>query len=166
MSIPIQVTAAVLDAFKPARGRLPVIDNPAPVTSPPPELFQLGSFLFSNGERGDWKCECDALTPACWDWAAAQMSARYVFGHVVGVPSRRGLRDNAAELVKRLLPKHNRNSAVTLVVDDVYRTGGSLREERERLRTLRTEPTIYLGCTVFAREAIRDGWVNAIWKLW
>lgn len=136
-----------------------------------PALFQRGEFTFSNGDEGDWKCECDAFTDTDWDWVAWQIERHYGFSEVHGVPSRRGNRDNAEEIAKRLRAKAaaNPGNINSLIVDDVYRTGGSLRDFRDEL-VLRPNGggKRYMGCVVYARRPIAEGdrWINPIWRFW
>lgn len=93
-------------------------------------LFQRGDFTLASGQRSSWKIECDALTPSDWDGLAAMLADRlpYSFSVVVGVP-RGGI-----PFEKALTAHIDLRSRHTLVVDDVWTTGGSMARFIENQR--------------------------------
>ena len=102
-------------------------------------LFQHGKFTSHAGKELEWKIECDALTDADWECLAKMISERCHFGSVYGIP--RG----GVKLQKALEKYVEPNNPFRLVVDDVYTTGKSMREEMKHND---------IGFVVFARKRI------------
>ena len=102
-------------------------------------LFQLGKFKSHAGLDLDWKIECDALTDEDWECLAKMISERTQFGSVYGIP--RGGTKLANALQKYCIPNH----PIHLVVDDVWTTGKSMREEMKQGD---------IGFVVFARNKV------------
>lgn len=102
-------------------------------------LFQLGNFVSHAGRELEWKIECDALTDEDWECLAKMISERCAFGSVYGIP--RG----GVKLQKALEKYAETNNPFRLVVDDVYTTGKSMREEMKHND---------IGFVVFARKRI------------
>src|SRR4051812_8650611 len=90
-------------------------------------LFQYGEFTLASGQTAHWKIECDALTDDDWECLAQLLAKRYSFSEVHGVPTGG---DKLAGLLQHYVKPYVRNS---LIVDDVYTTGGSIRALREQL---------------------------------
>jgi hypothetical protein len=86
-------------------------------------LFRRGEFTSAAGLRLDWKIECDALRHEDWE-CIAYVGAQVLppFGRVFGVP-RGGLR--LAEAMRAYVTAGD--DLPTLVVDDVWTTGKSMR---------------------------------------
>ena len=102
-------------------------------------LFQLGNFVSHAGKELEWKIECDALTDEDWECLAKMIADRCSFGTVHGIPT--GGLKLANALVKYCDPKN----PFRLVVDDVYTTGMSMRQEMQ---------SGDIGFVVFARKRI------------
>lgn len=105
-------------------------------------LFERGDFTLASGAKATWKIECDALTQADWE-GIAEMLVGYIapFGLVVGVP-RGGL-----PLERALAPYTTMGT--TLVVDDVWTTGGSMN--RYIMEVLKRHPGDVQRAVAFAR---------------
>jgi len=126
-----------------------------------PDLFQLGKFTLASGRSSFWKIDCDSLTAdeiACL--ARLVLDRVPPFGRVVGVP-RGGVRLAAA------LEAHCRDHcARVLLVDDVYMTGESMRNEREHIcRNYRVRNEQVVGFVLFAREVVTDDWITPLFQI-
>lgn len=115
-------------------------------------LFQRGIFTLASGQRSSWKVECDALTAE--DWATLAAMAMEIFPdlhfrNVVGVP-RGGI--PFAEAFAQYA-----TTGPTLVVDDVFTTGGSLA-------AVRAQHPGSLGLVAFARGPVPEG-ILALWQM-
>lgn len=105
-------------------------------------LFVQRDFVSAAGLPLTWKIECDSLTTEDWQTIAFVCAQRLpAFGAVIGVP-RGGL-----ALAREMLPYVT--SGPTLVVDDVWTTGKSMRA------VARAYPG-WLGLVAFARGSIPD----------
>lgn len=115
-------------------------------------LFQTGDFTLASGQKSTWKIECDALTPEDWAGLAA-MAVQFLpaFGAVLGVP-RGGLP------LARALERYA-TVGKTLVVDDVWTTGGSMKRFIAE-RNLEE----YFGLVAFARNPPQS-WVTALFTM-
>lgn len=130
-------------------------------------LFQLGTFRLASGQETNWKIECDALTKADWEALAAIIGSRVEFGDVRGVP-RGGLKLERA--LRRFIRPGNPDR---LIVDDVYTTGRSMTDFRDRLILDGNEPECtgrHIGVVVFARAPIivphnHNAWISALFQM-
>lgn len=120
-------------------------------------LFQRGDFTLHSGEKSSFKIDCDALTEEDWSALAGLVRDRVPkFRSVWGVPTG-GIR-LAAQLIPYATGKWN---DPTLIVDDVYTTGASMREAHSWV--LETENVV--GVVVFARNVISEEWVSALFTM-
>lgn len=86
-------------------------------------LFQLGLFQLASGRMSKFKIDCDALTPDDWDCLAVLLLDLVApFSEVHGVPT------GGLAFADALRPHVDPGSSFVLVVDDVWTTGGSMRE--------------------------------------
>lgn len=92
-------------------------------------------FTGHSGGRLYWKIECDALTSGDWQGLAWMVRERLYATHgfkgfraAVGIP--RGGTPFAAALNQHANP----HADVVLLVDDVWTTGGSMRQWRARMQ--------------------------------
>lgn len=120
-------------------------------------LFQRIHFTSASGQPLTWKVECDALTDE--DWATLAEIAIEQFGlrfsKVYGVP-------HGGLPFAQALRAHVTHDPTdpTLVVDDVWTTGGSMRTFMEA--NLFDANTIKL--VAFARGPVPEG-ILALWTL-
>lgn len=121
-----------------------------------PPLFMRGDFTLHSGKHSGWKIECDALTDHDWCTLAFVMATGLPkFRDVYGVP-RGGMKLAAA-----LSIWCDKDADLTLVVDDVWTTGGSMRKFIETLDS----PDI-IGAVVFSRASGHlPGWVIPLFTL-
>ncbi len=100
-------------------------------------LFQAENFIAASARPLSWKIECDALTVDDWDCIAQQGSRMLSpFGEVVSVPT------GGDALAAAFAPYVT--TGPTLVVDDVWTTGASMRGRAENLGP-------WIGFVAFAR---------------
>lgn len=96
-------------------------------------LFQLGNFTFNSGIRSRFKIECDELSNDSIA-ALACVGAHQVchFGRVLSVPKGKSGSpiDNAKRFADALAIYARHDSTITLLVDDVWTTGGSMESFR------------------------------------
>ncbi len=112
-------------------------------------LLTMGDFVLHSGSRSRFKIDCDALTDADLEAAAAWLSqALLPFGTVEGVP-RGGLR-LAEALRKYAMP----GDQGLLLVDDVLTSGASLEKQRAGRKAV--------GAVLFSRTLIYPSWVTAL----
>lgn len=114
-------------------------------------LFQLGDFTLTSGQKASWKINCGALTPG--DWAALAHIAIEelpLFGTVEGVPQ--GGLPFAEALRHYAVP----GCQTLLIADDVITTGGSM----ERFRASRDA----VGVVVFCRGEC-PAWVTPLFHM-
>lgn len=134
-----------------------------------PRLFQHGAVTGASGITLPWKIECDAFDQEDYyqiaEIVAPQLPA---YNSVIGVPPRvgdsPGKQDNGVMLA-RAFRCHVRalvhDPLLTLIVDDVWTTGGSVRKLAE---TLRLAPGSYCCFVVFARTRDLPQWVWPFWR--
>ncbi len=84
-------------------------------------LFRKGDFTSAAGLRLGWKIECDALDEDDWACIAYVGSKLLYFGAVIGVP-RGGI-----ALASAMQPYATPGAPMTLICDDVWTTGKSMR---------------------------------------
>lgn len=102
--------------------------------------------------------DCDALSEDDWTWAAVQVSKRFSFRGVYGVPT------GGAIFEKHLRPFIKSEGDYFLIVDDVLTTGGSMEDAKKIVKSQHKEvPRI--GVVLFARTQPAP-WIASIWKLW
>lgn len=112
-------------------------------------LFELGNFTLHAGGTAAWKIECDALSDDDWKCLARMIAERVPqFSSVRGIP-RGGLK-----LAEYLVPYVTTGPA--LVVDDVWTTGTSMREELKPGE---------IGFVVFARNKIVESNIKALFTM-
>jgi orotate phosphoribosyltransferase len=119
-------------------------------------LFQQGNFTLASGAKSRWKIECDALTMDDWEGLAA-MAMEFLppFRLVLGVP-------RGGVPLAKCLGKHARlDAGPTLVVDDVWTTGGSMKRFIEQ--HLSYPPQVF-GLVAFARNPV-EPWVTALFQM-
>lgn len=112
-------------------------------------MFQTGVFTLHAGGESNWKIDCDALNKEELRAIAQQISLclpMSTYGKIIGIP--RGGLGIAAALFELL---YYPNSSRTLIVDDVWTTGKSMRTYRESYPDAD-------GAVIFARNK-PDPWV-------
>lgn len=114
-------------------------------------LFQLGSFTLHSGEPSAYKIDCDALTDDDIKTVAFLMRGLRPFGRVEGVP-RGGVR-----LADALRDLCSPDSSRVLIVDDVFTTGASMEQYRQRFPDA-------IGAVIFARKPTPP-WIFALFSL-
>lgn len=121
-------------------------------------LFKPGEFTSHSGLKLDWKIECDALDGDDWAVLAHIIALNVMpFNTIVGIP-RGGLQ--LAEHLRQY--KIKRPDGITLIVDDVLTTGGSIRRAYEEIA--KTDPECLVrGAVAFARGPCPT-WVFAVWQ--
>lgn len=126
----------------------------------PTDLFQRQDFTSHAGWKLSWKIECDALTDEDIETFAHIISKTFQFGRVVGIP--RGGNRLAAALDKYVTGYQPGERFITLLVDDVYTSGASMREARSEL----SNDEDGVGVVLFARRPPAEPWVHAIFQYW
>lgn len=106
-------------------------------------LFQTGNFELHAGGTSNFKIDCDALTDDDWDTLALIAHKGFNFKKVEGIPT--GGEKFAAALQKYV----KSDGYFTLIVDDVYTTGLSMRKALSESND-KGEPSI--GLVVFTRS--------------
>lgn len=115
-------------------------------------LFQSGHFVLNSGLVTDFKIDCDALADDDIETIALLLAHRLpFFSAVEGVP-RGGLRLAAA--MKKFTVEDGYH---TLIVDDVFTTGGSI--ERQRAHRVGV-----IGAVIFARGET-PAWITPLFRL-
>lgn len=119
-------------------------------------LFQAGDFTLASGAKSRWKIECDALSYKDWDGLAV-IAAEWLppFKIVLGVP--RGGLPFASALTRYI----DLRAPYTLIVDDVWTTGESMRQFVKE-QSLKAE--WLTGLVAFARNR-PDWWCKAIFTM-
>jgi hypothetical protein len=131
-------------------------------------IFQWGKFQSASGQVLDWKIECNKFTDYDWE-CLARMIAINLNWHenspnitsVEGVPSG-GLKLASyfrQHLVSSYWHKTNRSGPeFTLIVDDVFTTGGSLEEYRNNRANC-------IGYVVFQRSGVLPRWCQTLFTM-
>lgn len=115
-------------------------------------LFNLGDFPLHAGGRSDFKIDCDALTDVDLLALASLVPAIVPpFSSVVGVPT------GGCRFASLIAPP-DPDADLTLIVDDVLTTGGSMEEMRTQV-----DGSSH-GLVIFARGPCPD-WVTPIFRL-
>lgn len=125
-------------------------------------LFQLGHFTLASGDQSNWKIDCDALDDDDWAALAWMLLERLSlpFDQVLGVP--RGGEPFAEALNEHVTDGANR----LLIVDDVWTTGGSMRQFTKDLNNELGEATpLYDRAVVFARGAVVPATLIALFRM-
>ena len=115
--------------------------------------------MLASGAHSHWKIDCDALSADDLDALAVLAASRlpYQFTRVEGVP-RGGLA--FAEALRRHVTMSS--SPLVLLVDDVWTTGGSMRQFRALLGLDKLPLGVRVrGLVIFAR-VIPPPWVTAL----
>lgn len=117
------------------------------------DLFQTGRFTLASGEWSCFKIECDALSDKeIWALASLLKDVLPRYGQVEGVPT------GGERLASAMRGWSYGSGHPTLIVDDVYTTGGSIEAHRAGRRNV-------IGAVLFARRPVRHGWVTALFTL-
>lgn len=115
-------------------------------------LFQSGYYKLHSGLFSNFKIDADFLTDEDINTIALLLVQRLpVFGFVEGVP-KGGLRLAAA--MKKYV---DRRSAVELIVDDVFTTGGSMEDQRNFRYGV-------IGAVIFARSDT-PAWITPLFRM-
>ena len=116
-------------------------------------LLQWGKFILHSGHTSNFRIDCDALTEADWETIANLIVGKFDFYVVHGIP-------RGGEKLAKMLHKHtNPFSAFVLIVDDVFTTGKSMEEARQKFGVGRSK-----GVVVFARGKC-PYWITPMFQL-
>lgn len=118
-------------------------------------LFTNRPFISHSGLPLDWQIDCRSLSLESIKTLALIISRTYSFNSVYGVP-RGGLR------IARELRKYKNDHQTLLIVDDVFTTGESLMEAREKANAIVNGPKVCV--VIFARNQVPP-WVHPIFQL-
>lgn len=124
-------------------------------------LFQLGDFTLSSGEKSFFKIECDALTDLDIQGLARIIRERYKFKRVAKVST------GGDRLFEALKGYEDKNERITLIVEDVLNTGKSITKVRDEVvhGMVGTAFADIVGVAIFARIYPPD-WVYPIFQMW
>lgn len=123
------------------------------VKEPTVSLFRTGKFPLHSGGESDFKIDCDWLTDEDIEALAHKFGpALPPYSMVIGIPWG-GIR-LATELENYTNPQGG-----ILIVDDVYTTGNSMEQEKNKIAPNYTTS----GIVIFARKAVPD-WITAIFQ--
>jgi orotate phosphoribosyltransferase len=119
-------------------------------------LFQRGHFPLHSGRLSWFKIECENLTDE--DLATFCDMIHRTFGKfkmAIGIPTGGSL---FAEIFNDQYcdPKSNK----FLILDDVYTTGGSMRDIVKDLKS-----GTYQGVVIFARRPVVESWITPIFEM-
>ena len=113
-------------------------------------LFQVGNFTLASGLTSSYKIECDVLTDQDWICLAWLLFNRLpLFSAIEGVPQ------GGLKLAEKM-QKYKSAKGPLLIVDDVFTTGGSMRQLRGERDAI--------GAVVFARGPV-DAWITPLFVL-
>jgi hypothetical protein len=122
-------------------------------------LFQMGSFRLTSGMEASYKIECDALTDDDWTCIAYLLFQKLdPFGYCEGVP-RGGLK-----LAEKMQKYWTPGSSTVLIVDDVWTTGGSMRQYGREVQEKSQTNIRVIGAVVFARYQV-ERWVTPLFQM-
>lgn len=117
------------------------------------DLFITKMWRMHSGDWSTFKVECDALTTHDWETLARIVSERFTFQAVYGIAN------GGLKLSEPLAAFCEPSGTIPLlIVDDVFTTGGSMRDARK----------IYgkaPGVVAFSRGKC-PRWVTPVWQLW
>lgn len=122
-------------------------------------ILQKIDFISHSGKPLDFKIECDGLDESDWECAAYIIHKKIRFKKVIGIP-RGGLK------LSNPLEKYEEDNLELpiLIADDVFTTGGSMIEAREKIRKSDMYSSI-IGVVLFARNKTPD-WISAVFQMW
>lgn len=121
--------------------------------------LELADVTLNSGRRPTFKIECDFLDPATWKTAAALL-AQIVpsFSEVWGVP-RGGI-----TLAHYMQEYEDEQAGLSLIVDDVFTTGGSMERKRAELVGAHRNPDRIHGAVLVARGPC-PAWITPLFTL-
>ncbi len=106
-------------------------------------LFQLGDFTLASGQQSNFKIDCDFLTAKDWETLAQLIVERIgAFDKAFGVPT------GGLALADAINAIDHAWDGIPLVVDDVWTTGTSWKQEAARVN----KGGLVAGVVVFARN--------------
>ena len=112
-------------------------------------MFKLGMFRSHSGKTLPFKIECDDLSNEDWECLAWIVTNNVrPFGSVEGIP-------RGGEYLANVLQQYVTKGPL-LIVDDVYTTGKSMEEQRNKRNAK--------GAVIFARTTPPD-WIKAVFIL-
>lgn len=117
-------------------------------------LFNHGDFPLRSGGRSSFKIDCDALTGEDFATIAAQVAGRLRWKNTVNCGGASRQFANALDVYNLPLVE-----LPTLVVDDVWTTGATMRKELNVFGSR-------IGVVLFARTPITDERVTAVFTMW
>jgi len=124
-------------------------------------LFQMGKFQLHSGQESDFKINCDALTWRDWRTLAhlTNKMLPQAFGSIVQIERGGWYFGNA---MSQYIVKGMKN---VLIVDDVFTTGASMEEARNKVLE-EGFPFIrdVFGAVVFARNPV-PSWILALFQM-
>lgn len=121
-------------------------------------LFEVGDFTLASGKKSDFKIQIEGLGDVNIESLAEKIAKTFQFHLAVGVPT------GGSYFAHCLNMRATKNSKVILLVDDVYTTGGSIRELRKMLNFTQDNVMVY-GIVIFARNPVNEEdkkWVRAL----
>lgn len=116
-------------------------------------LFNRGRFVLHSGQESNFKIDCDHLSSADLRALAFIINEKIgPFSHVVGVP-------RGGEKLAKFLVQHatGKEADPGLLVDDVFTTGKSMEEWREKTNAK-------IGAVIFARGNTPD-WIYPVFRM-
>lgn len=137
--------------------------------TPKKSIFQRGDFLLNSGVHSGWKLELDEATDAemsVFAYMAMQTARIPLFGSVCPVPKGKSesLIDNAQRIADAMLPYVVPGINSTLIVDDVYTTGGSINQARLDYNAQHPSIGNTIGFVLWARNP-PPSWVRALFTM-
>ena len=123
-------------------------------------LLQRGTFQLASGTVSEFKIDCDYLTDEDWECAAFMLARMtWPFSRVWGVPT--GGNKLAECMSKYVMPTAR---PVTLLVDDVWTTGGSMNKFMREQGLNRIRGDAVKGAVLFARGPVPE-YVTALFTI-
>ena len=129
-------------------------------------LFQLGDFTLHSGRRSFWRINAEALTDD--DLRALAEVVREGLSHfgfeaVIPIPN------GGTRFAEALREHANPDGRWTLLVDDVYTTGESMREARRKMGPLAScanfDDSNILGIVIFERGECHEWWIRSLFRM-